>query len=214
MTTTTTTATRIPLQPIEQNTLQRNMKASDIAFIINKASAQTSVPTCKANNNNNIPAGQVLKPTDTSSCARKLKYRLRLAYYKLRTNQVNVPLTEIIMGQQEKHVTPSLTRHISLLAASTPLSQKKKRVAFTKSRSMYETLSPVVEAPSYSQSALPVKDTFNHNTNRQTVTPVKRSRDDNGDLIMSSPTKKLCSSTPGSYGAAKSLLQLSLISTN
>lgn len=192
--------------------------------------------------------------------AEKLKYRLKLAYYKLRTDQVSIPIAEIIKQQEAKlqtkkpTVTPSLTRHISLLAASTPLHEQqqqqqpvqKKKVTFKRSASHLEppttskfttksssaALSRISEyqrpdtlrslsSPQLGKTAahhhrsLKIEDLVNNtNQSRVDVTPVKGCTDENGDLIMSSPTKKLHSSTPGSYGAAKSLLQLSLISSN
>lgn len=198
------------------------------------------------------------KPNYTKH-AEKLKYRLKLAYYKLRTDQVSIPIAEIIKKQEAKlqtkkpTVTPSLTRHISLLAASTPLQEQqkpvqKKKVSFKRSASQLDppttskfttktssaALSRISEyqrpetlrslsSPQLGKTAahhhrsLKIEDLVNSTSShgRVDVTPVKKGcTDENGDLIMSSPTKKLHSSTPGSYGAAKSLLQLSLISSN
>jgi hypothetical protein len=173
----------------------------------------------------------------TVTHARKLKYRLKLAYYKLRTDQATVPIAEIMKKQEsplskkKSQVTPSLTRHISLLAASTPLHPHglqsilpKKKVAFSRSASSFEPsmakwkprgLSKINENHTFKSTSLRIEDLVNTSHGNSTVTPVKCQTDDNGDLIMSSPTKKLCSSTPGSYGAAKSLLQLSsIISSN
>lgn len=220
----------------------------------------------------------IQKPITTSRYtknAEKLKYRLQLAYYKLRTDQVSMPIAEIIKKQEAETqkreqqqikkptVTPSLTRHISLLAASTPLqatsTTQKKKVTFKRSTSHLDppssskfsttktssaALSRISEyqrpdnlrslsspqlgklsttsssnvaatAAAAHHRSLKIEDLVNNTKQaRVDVTPVKGRTDENGDLIMSSPTKKLCSSTPGSYGAAKSLLQLSLISSN
>jgi len=225
-------------------------------------------------------SSSIQKPTTRyTKHAEKLKYRLKLAYYKLRTDQVSLPIAEIIKKQESKlesqnetideieppqqtrkpAVTPSLTRHISLLAASTPLqsqpiTSQKKKVSFQKtlknsssssssssstkpsvSKTSSAALSRISEyqrpeafrslsSPQLGKSAsfssgqhrsLKIEDLVNNtNQSRVDITPVKGRTDENGDLIMSSPTKKLFSSTPGSYGAAKSLLQLSLISSN
>lgn len=218
-----------------------------------------------SNSNYSTTLSSIKKPTPSSKYtknAEKLKYRLQLAYYKLRTDQVSVPIGEIIKKQeaklQKQHhqpkkpiVTPFLTRHISLLAASTPLqsnpiTNQKKKVSFkpielpptskfstnpTKTSSAALSRISEYQRPgnlrslslpqlgksdsAHQHRSLKIEDLVNNTTQaRVDVTPVKGRADENGDLIMSSPTKKLHSSTPGSYGAAKSLLQLSLISSN
>lgn len=162
---------RTPLQPLHQNTLHR-------------------------------PSSKVSKPqplAEHSTHASRLKYRLQLAYYRLRTDQVGVPLAEILKnGESHRAKTPSLTRHVSLLAASTPFPKPLKRSVSTAGESLRK-------------SSLHIRDLVHR---EPSVTPVKRAVEEHGDALMSSPTKKLCSSTPASYGAARSLLQLSLISSN
>ncbi|CCH41104.1 hypothetical protein BN7_641 [Wickerhamomyces ciferrii] len=265
---------RSALSVVSANTL--NKKQEHIGFKptlpnINSLISAKTFPSPTSPSTSSI--GKPQHSTKYAKHAEKLKYRLQLAYYKLRTDQVKLPIAEIIKKEEafaEKQeqksqqsqpkiasVTPSLTRHISLLAASTPLpesSNPKKRVTFKRSATTLELpktstfkhtssnksaaalsriseyqrpenlrslSSPQLNKPNGIHAHIPhhrslkIEDLVNNTNNNQVdVTPIKGRTDDSGDLIMSSPTKKMYSSTPGSYGAAKSLLQLSLISSN
>ncbi|KAH3673339.1 hypothetical protein WICMUC_003699 [Wickerhamomyces mucosus] len=224
---------RQPLSQLSTNRLNRSKsdlvkpQLPKLSSVLASSNFQISKPSPKINIFSN-----------TNKHAEKLKYRLKLAYYKLRTNQISIPVNELINDHQNSKIiasTPSLTRHISLLAASTPLnsshfqissSLKKKNVSFDETRGSYQAHdqpplarinehSLSVSQISLARPSLKIQDLVDANNNRRTdITPIKSTSriDDNGDIIMSSPTKKVGSSTPGSYGAAKSLLQLSLIS--
>lgn len=267
-----TTIERPPLGALSVNTLKR--AHTDIV--------KPSLPRLK----NIVPHAALLsrensitKPQTYTNHARKLKYRLKLAYYKLQTDQVGVPLAEIIkkhtdnavskpssgifmtksadvLAEKKMATTPSLTRHISLLGASTPLQANgfapilpKKSVAFKRSNTLMDpscftvnekktraslpSLPRIAEYPTFkvnrkairTNSSPQLERSAPHNrflkiedlvdrhgsSTQNSSTPIKSITNEHGDLLLSSPTKKVCSSTPGSYGAAKSLLQLSAL---
>lgn len=209
---------------------------------------------------NRLNVGKVSKISN----ADKLKYRLKLAYYKLQTNQIKTSANEILSDKQ----TPALTRHISLLAASTPLSQtNKKKVTFdhptkaifkisndNNTIKEFKTFKPPVKLRSISFPvtgsiakkfnhcvkpkvvdqtkpqqfrSLKIDDLCNDTSNNTTIlqddtdatindstnmtqilekdmTPIKNKK----NLIIGSSPSKMYMSTPGSYKAAKSLLEL------
>lgn len=217
-----------------------------------KCMSLVSKPTTKASNS-------------TKHNIQKLKLKLQIAYYKVKTDQTKTSINEILKKDETCSLptfkpnvtrltsTPKAKSHVSLLAASTPISssiqkqKSSKKVSFDKNKTNQPILKPSSSALSrisdypnetnkfslsfpapkqskqqqklqQNQRSFKIEDLVNNNSNNDLNnsfrTPIKRRNDENGDLILSSPTKKLYSSTPGSYGAAKSLLQLSLISSN
>jgi hypothetical protein len=122
---------RHPLTSLSTNTLHRSNS------VLEKKSHNNKIERPAAERKS---ASFSINKSYSVSNADKLKYRLKLAYYKLRTNQIQTPISEIISERKvdaERPAvkeTPSTSRHIKLLAASTPLQngnpQSKKKVSF------------------------------------------------------------------------------------